>query len=58
MAALAFMTGVGPDFLAAQFPDDVAIYAAIAERADKFREQERKHQAVEIANAVGKMLDG
>lgn len=52
------MAGVGPDFLAARFPDDVAIYAAIAERADKFREAERRHQAIENANAVGKMLDG
>lgn len=52
------MAGVGPEFLAARFPDDVAIYAAIAERADKFREQERRHQAVEIANRVGEMLDG
>lgn len=52
------MAGVGPRYLAARYPDDAAIFTAIADRAKAERDSERKDLATKIANRVGEMLDG
>lgn len=52
------MAGCGPELLAAEWPDDVALFTAIAEKAVEIRAKEISNAAREIRNEIAKMLDG
>lgn len=53
MAALAFMAGVGPRWLAARWPDERAILSEIIEAATRIRAREREDLAAKLQKALG-----
>lgn len=50
------MAGCGPQFLAARWPDEIALYQAIAQKAAELRIEEDKALAVRIRNEIADML--
>lgn len=50
------MAGCGPELLAARWPDEIALYQAVAQKAAEIRVEERKAQAVLIRNEIADML--
>lgn len=57
-AALAFMAGCGPEFLAASSAADLALYRGIIERVVELRVEEDKRLARLIRQEIGQMLGG
>ena len=56
MAALACLTGVGPEFLRCRWPDDRVVLQAIIERADALEADRRKDLAIRVGNRVGEIV--
>ena len=56
LAAMAFMAGVGPSYQRAAWPDDIALYSAIAEKAAVLRHLAREDLARAIRNEIAQLL--